>query len=131
MFVSCTFINCRYLFLFFFSSRRRHTRCALVTGVQTCALPIFPSAIVAVALFASARWSLAQFGAPYEAAFAVYLVLIVAEGFGATIRPMFRHRAANWDADIARQIVYAARSEEGPEGTEGYRQFETRCSRYP
>src|SRR3546814_19016120 len=26
---------------FFFSSRRRHTRCALVTGVQTCALPIF------------------------------------------------------------------------------------------
>src|SRR3546814_1987644 len=30
------------LFLFFFfSSRRRHTRCALVTGVQTCALPIY------------------------------------------------------------------------------------------
>src|SRR3546814_3508158 len=28
------------LFLFVFSSRRRHTRCALVTGVQTCALPI-------------------------------------------------------------------------------------------
>src|SRR3546814_5037225 len=27
--------------LFFFSSSRRHTRCALVTGVQTCALPIF------------------------------------------------------------------------------------------
>src|SRR3546814_7862741 len=29
------------LSIFFFSSRRRHTRCALVTGVQTCALPIF------------------------------------------------------------------------------------------
>src|SRR3546814_12383973 len=28
------------LYSFFFSSRRRHTRCALVTGVQTCALPI-------------------------------------------------------------------------------------------
>src|SRR3546814_18964670 len=27
-------------YIFFFSSRRRHTRCALVTGVQTCALPI-------------------------------------------------------------------------------------------
>src|SRR3546814_7638548 len=26
--------------MFFFSSRRRHTSCALVTGVQTCALPI-------------------------------------------------------------------------------------------
>src|SRR3546814_5847596 len=33
---------CWYLYfvIFFFSSRRRHTRCALVTGVQTCALPI-------------------------------------------------------------------------------------------
>src|SRR3546814_5140985 len=34
---SCVF------FTFFFSSRRRHTRCALVTGVQTCALPIWDS----------------------------------------------------------------------------------------
>src|SRR3546814_8252262 len=29
-----------YVLFCFFSSRRRHTRCALVTGVQTCALPI-------------------------------------------------------------------------------------------
>src|SRR3546814_10572191 len=29
-----------FSFFFFCSSRRRHTRCALVTGVQTCALPI-------------------------------------------------------------------------------------------
>src|SRR3546814_6685009 len=28
------------MYCFFFSSRIRHTRCALVTGVQTCALPI-------------------------------------------------------------------------------------------
>src|SRR3546814_9909619 len=40
------------LVLFFFSSRRRHTRCALVTGVQTCALPIFPE------LFKAAREAL-------------------------------------------------------------------------
>src|SRR3546814_969690 len=37
-------MHCRYMQMknasFFFSSRRRHTRCALVTGVQTCALPI-------------------------------------------------------------------------------------------
>src|SRR3546814_1279203 len=35
-------VNCRLSVEsgFFFSSRRRHTRCALVTGVQTCALPI-------------------------------------------------------------------------------------------
>src|SRR3546814_1526761 len=34
------FVILSLLPLFFFSSRRRHTRCALVTGVQTCALPI-------------------------------------------------------------------------------------------
>src|SRR3546814_13162962 len=33
-----------FSYRFFFSSRRRHTRCALVTGVQTCALPISASA---------------------------------------------------------------------------------------
>src|SRR3546814_6969201 len=32
---------CVMFFFLFFSSRRRHTRCALVTGVQTCALPIW------------------------------------------------------------------------------------------
>src|SRR3546814_1806480 len=32
------------MFIVFFSSRRRHTRCALVTGVQTCALPVYPDA---------------------------------------------------------------------------------------
>src|SRR3546814_13728514 len=37
-----------YCYLVFLSSRRRHTRCALVTGVQTCALPIWvPNARVA------------------------------------------------------------------------------------
>src|SRR3546814_3852639 len=39
-------------FMFFFSSRRRHTRCALVTGVQTCALPI--SALLDLAASTSA-----------------------------------------------------------------------------
>src|SRR3546814_2681547 len=33
----------------FFSSRRRHTRCALVTGVQTCALPILKDHVVGMA----------------------------------------------------------------------------------
>src|SRR3546814_7311838 len=36
------FVCDSFLFIFFFfSSRRRHTICALVTGVQTCALPIW------------------------------------------------------------------------------------------
>src|SRR3546814_1464567 len=36
------------LWCFLFSSRRRHTRCALVTGVQTCALPILTPALAGV-----------------------------------------------------------------------------------
>src|SRR3546814_6859397 len=35
---------------FLFSSRRRHTRCALVTGVQTCALPILMTAAIGLFL---------------------------------------------------------------------------------
>src|SRR3546814_7039196 len=35
-----THFGWKMFWLVFFSSRRRHTRCALVTGVQTCALPI-------------------------------------------------------------------------------------------
>src|SRR3546814_2202511 len=65
---------------FFFSSRRRHTRCALVTGVQTCALPIwvhveefvaalprrFAHEFVPHALFAEQEPDLARKGAKRE-----------------------------------------------------------------
>src|SRR3546814_4982824 len=44
---------CIVVFCFFFSSRRRHTRCALVTGVQTCALPIFAAGVMLAAAFFS------------------------------------------------------------------------------
>src|SRR3546814_16851734 len=47
-----------WVVLFFFSSRRRHTRCALVTGVQTCALPISRfggRAVTLAALFVRVR----------------------------------------------------------------------------
>src|SRR3546814_11940959 len=37
-------MSSKSLIYFFFSSRRRHTICALVTGVQTCALPIYGDA---------------------------------------------------------------------------------------
>src|SRR3546814_3654678 len=39
--IICVCVSVLLCLFFFFSSRRRHTRCALVTGVQTCALPIF------------------------------------------------------------------------------------------
>src|SRR3546814_9298289 len=41
---------------FFFSSRRRHTRCALVTGVQTCALPILESFAIRAGSGGAGRW---------------------------------------------------------------------------
>src|SRR3546814_6131701 len=42
MFIRSLFVCLRSCdWCFCFSSRRRHTRCALVTGVQTCALPIY------------------------------------------------------------------------------------------
>src|SRR3546814_3419368 len=46
------------LLLFFFSIRIRHTRCALVTGVQTCALPICMTPhISGTSLSAQARYA--------------------------------------------------------------------------
>src|SRR3546814_8568410 len=49
MCVTCYVEREFYCVFFFFSSRRRHTRCALVTGVQTCALPI--STLWSIALY--------------------------------------------------------------------------------
>src|SRR3546814_501812 len=53
----CNLFFCLALVFFFFSSRRRHTICALVTGVQTCALPIYLNIRndVAEAVFASLK----------------------------------------------------------------------------
>src|SRR3546814_13581769 len=45
-FITAANVTCCVCFVI--SSRRRHTRCALVTGVQTCALPIFDDVTMAV-----------------------------------------------------------------------------------
>src|SRR3546814_2902126 len=42
----CVLLICYFLLIICFSSRRRHTSCALVTGVQTCALPISIAVVV-------------------------------------------------------------------------------------
>src|SRR3546814_12163905 len=47
----------------FFSSRRLHTRCALVTGVQTCALPICSLVFLAVTAEESGLLGSAYYGA--------------------------------------------------------------------
>src|SRR3546814_10646413 len=49
------FIYGTICYIFFISSRRRHTRCALVTGVQTCALPIFMLLLIPAAAMADTR----------------------------------------------------------------------------
>src|SRR3546814_3174329 len=58
-----------FCWCFFFSSRRRHTICALVTGVQTCALPILPDGFrfsVKASRFATNRKVLAEGAASVE-----------------------------------------------------------------
>src|SRR3546814_9229371 len=81
--------------VFFFSSRRRLTRCALVTGVQTCALPILfiawiaPRGIVAVAVTGLFSLRLADFGFIgardlQSLGFAVVIVTIFAHSFSAS-----------------------------------------------
>src|SRR3546814_1546520 len=66
---------------FFFSSRRRHTRCALVTGVQTCALPISDAPLK---VFDSGPWIYEPDGVRFSgqqldgAAFAEYRRLLAA-----------------------------------------------------
>src|SRR3546814_20131405 len=59
------------MFFVFFSSRRRHTMCALVTGVQTCALPISIADVDAP-----------QTRHPVEDAMAIAVVDIAALGMG-------------------------------------------------
>src|SRR3546814_19623832 len=61
---------------FFFSSRRRHTRCALVTGVQTCALPILHGTGVRVTSIepglAETEFTLVRTGGDQSASDALY-----------------------------------------------------------
>src|SRR3546814_2477966 len=83
--------------LFFFSSRRRHTRCALVTGVQTCALPIS---------------GIARFAATTNNAAAHAKVAALVDGFGEAIvkakNPYAGKNAqAQWAAYVMDKYVVA------------------------
>src|SRR3546814_3637971 len=70
---------------FFFSSRRRHTSCALVTGVQMCALPIFPR--VLADWFAARGWAPRrhQMDMLAEARAGRHALLVAATGAGKTL----------------------------------------------
>src|SRR3546814_7050224 len=94
-----------FMCLFFFSSRRRHTRCALVTGVQTCALPIYLRS-----------WAVKGF-------YLAFMLAFVPGGFGDFIRA---DTAALFDDPVA----LANRSEERRVGKECVSTCRSRWSPY-
>src|SRR3546814_19304340 len=85
---------------FFFSSRRLHTRCALVTGVQTCALPLSERPLRAIAIGIKA-WTLDR---PMTlAAIVVPLVLmpLLLAGFGVFQMLLPHYAPFRWDDAFA------------------------------
>src|SRR3546814_2657851 len=109
---------------FFFSSRRRHTRCALVTGVQTCALPILlclPGAaqakdrIEADLILTNARIYTVEDKQPWAEAVAIKDGKIVAVGSTASVAKL--RGAATRTVDVGGQLVLR-RSEVRRVGTE-------------
>src|SRR3546814_5519449 len=101
----------------FFSSRRRHTRCALVTGVQTCALPISP-------------WNPARTGTREP-----FVAFVCDETTAEAIRPIASE--VGWSVEKInkgglRNAVQSlsVRSEDGRVGQECVRTFRSRLSPY-
>src|SRR3546814_6016411 len=78
------------IFFFFCSSRRRHTRCALVTGVQTCALPI--SHLVRAAKMAVWGQTDAGHGCPISMTYAVIPALRHNADLAAQYEPLLTTR---------------------------------------
>src|SRR3546814_3442455 len=69
---------------FFVSSRRRHTRCALVTGVQTCALPI--SVGRAIDPYAVTIIVAAGIGGVHAGGVPAILIVVITKGVAAIAR---------------------------------------------
>src|SRR3546814_8924271 len=84
--------------IFFFSSRRRHTRCALVTGVQTCALPIYAIDISAFVLADGRRISVLDDwngGTPAERRFLRIVHQSACKRFGTVLGPDYNSAHEN------------------------------------
>src|SRR3546814_4256739 len=100
----------------FLSSRRRHTRCALVTGVQTCALPIYSVRGISALLFACALVACGS-SSPVSSS---------AQNATPRVEPVTRYDMAN--ACYALQSVTDKRSEERRVGKECVRTCRSRGS---
>src|SRR3546814_11827791 len=99
-----------HLCLFFFSSRRRHTRCALVTGVQTCALPIsFCAGIHALDGLAKARGRVALSGVSSVPGLSSAVVAALANGM-ASIEAIDRSE----ERRVGKECVSTCRSRWSP-----------------
>src|SRR3546814_10374094 len=105
------------MLLFFFSSRRRHTRCALVTGVQTCALPISRSKQVISN----------SFGGDLTAGYQVDLFGANAASANAAIASL---QSSQYSRETVAITLYADRSEERRVGKECVSTCSTRWSPY-
>src|SRR3546814_2210082 len=105
--------------MFFFSSRRRHTRCALVTGVQTCALPISLEELHAIdrdALDAADRLDYDTFEWQLEHA-------IAAQRFRDYLQPISHQGGVQTASGIAEVMPFAS--------TKGYRDWLARMAAVP
>src|SRR3546814_8845037 len=95
--------------VFFFSSRRRHTRCALVTGVQTCALPISRRGAEAGTVCPQQGYLQSQVGTVDSPCLPRSAVSTDTGGHVAAIRlaglltPLDEHRSLVWELKIGRE----------------------------
>src|SRR3546814_15623770 len=96
--------------LCFLSSRRRHTRCALVTGVQTCALPIAASLLflIGVALIYSVTGTLNMADLALRVARTGPGELALLEAGAAILGVAFLVHAGNWPLSFWLPRTYAA-----------------------
>src|SRR3546814_2072575 len=110
---------------FFFSSIRRHTSCALVTGVQTCALPICLGAIIASVR--GTGMGLVAFGFQILIGVGLFVGLIATTG---TVHVYDRVRNAYQPVGGVPNLLVLVSSEERRVGKECVSQWRSRWSAY-